>query len=219
MERIPEPEYMDLDDEAEAYAAADFSDVNAAFVERLTTFADPLTTATALDLGTGPGDIPALVAASHSAWQIVAADAAFAMLAIARGAVARKQVSLVQTDAKALPFRAGSFQVVFSNSILHHIPDPVAMWEEVRHVVQPGGLVFFRDLARPDSEQEAARLVEEHAGSESELLKEEFYRSLLAAFTPDEIREQLSAAGLPGLQVQLVTDRHLDVYGRAPELT
>ena len=35
MERQPEPEAMDRDDEARAYAVADFVDVNQAFVDRL----------------------------------------------------------------------------------------------------------------------------------------------------------------------------------------
>lgn len=39
MHRQPEPELMDLAHEAEAYAAADFSDVNAAFVDRLLSLA------------------------------------------------------------------------------------------------------------------------------------------------------------------------------------
>jgi hypothetical protein len=34
MHRQPEPELMDLPHEAQAYAAADFSGVNAAFVDR-----------------------------------------------------------------------------------------------------------------------------------------------------------------------------------------
>ncbi len=38
MKRIPEPEYMDMQDEADAYADADFNDVNAAFVNDLLAF-------------------------------------------------------------------------------------------------------------------------------------------------------------------------------------
>jgi hypothetical protein len=59
----------------------------------------------------------------------------------------------------------------------------------------------------------ARRVVELYAESESKLLQEEFYRSLLAAFRPDEVRQQLDEAGLPALTVQPVTDRHFDVFG------
>ena len=59
-------------------------------------------------------------------------------------------------------------------------------------------------------------LVAEHAGDESALLQEEFYRSLLAAYRPDEVRAQLAEAGLANLEVAAVSDRHLDVWGQAP---
>ena len=62
MQRVPEPEYMDLNHEAQAYAEADFTEVNAAFVERLMEVAGDVDQAWALDLGTGPADIPVRVA-------------------------------------------------------------------------------------------------------------------------------------------------------------
>ena len=80
MERQPEPEYMDLEVEAAAYAAADFAEVNAAFVERLLEVAGTIARAVAIDLGTGPGDIPLRVAARRSGWRILAMDASWAML-------------------------------------------------------------------------------------------------------------------------------------------
>ena len=74
--RTPEPEYMDDRAEAEAYAAADFSGVNAAFAERLAELAVAIDNAEALDLGTGPADIPIRVARLKPGWRITAVDAA-----------------------------------------------------------------------------------------------------------------------------------------------
>ena len=45
-------------------------------------------------------------------------------------------------------------------------------------------------------------------------LRRDFRNSLYAAFTPDEVRQQLGFAGLQGLQVGYVSDRHLAVSGR-----
>ena len=56
-------------------------------------------------------------------------------------------------------------------------------------------------------------LVEAHAGSEPEQLRNDFYRSLLAGYQPDEVRQQLVAAGLPQLTLEVVTDRHFVVWG------
>ncbi|MCX5769787.1 MAG: class I SAM-dependent methyltransferase [Candidatus Hydrogenedentes bacterium] len=218
MERQPEPEAMDLEEEAAAYAAADFADVNEAFVERLVTLAGPADRALALDLGTGPGDIPLRLWRRRGGWKIVAGDVSRAMLDLARAAIgaagAAGAVWPVEQDAKSAPFRSGAFDVVFSNSILHHITDTGRLWGEVARVSKRGTLIFLRDLARPNSAGSAMAIVKKYAGTESALLQEEYYRSLLSAYTVAEVRAQLVDAGLDGLGVEMVTDRHLDVFGR-----
>ena len=44
---------------------------------------------------------------------------------------------------------------------------------------------------------------------EPPVLKRDFYNSLLAAFEIEEVRAQLAAAGMSGLSVRTVSDRHL----------
>ena len=45
----------------------------------------------------------------------------------------------------------------------------------------------------------------------------DFFNSLLAAYRPDEIRAQLLAVGLGDrLQIDVVSDRHLIVWGNVP---
>src|SRR5205823_1087667 len=83
---------------------------------------------------------------------------------------------------------------VICNSVLHHMPDPSPLWHEIKRLAAPNGLIFVRDLRRPESDEVAKQLVQQHAANEPPLLQEEFHRSLLAAFTPDEIRKQLDAA-------------------------
>jgi ubiquinone/menaquinone biosynthesis C-methylase UbiE len=215
MDRVPEPEMMDLPEEAEAYAAADFSRVNAAFVERLLESV-PGEVETLADLGCGPGDICARLRAARPGWTVVGVDAAHAMLTIAYETRrdADKPVFFVECDAKVLPLAKQSFSVVCSNSILHHLTAPHDFWREVGRIAMPGAFVLMRDLLRPPSATAARAIVEEHAGNESVLLQEEYYRSLLAAFTPGEVRSQLAEAGITGLSVEVITDRHMDIYGR-----
>ena len=217
MERKAEPELMDLDDEVDAYVRGDFSAVNQAFAERLTQICGGLQQARAVDLGTGPADIPIRVWKLRPNWRIVAVDASAPMLASGRPEVekagAAHAIELKLADAKDTKLPAASFDVIFSNSILHHVSSPESFWKEVRRLVKPGGFIFLRDLARPESEVCARALVEQHAGNENALLKEEFYRSLLSAYTVEEVKMQLRAAGLSGLTVQMCSDRHLDVFG------
>ena len=215
MHRQPEPELMDLAHEAEAYAAADFSDVNAAFVDRLLSLAWTLDRARCVDLGCGPGDIAIRLAQQRALWHIDCVDAADAMIELARTAVARADVRNVRlhlADAKQTRLAAG-YDVIFSNSLLHHLPDPLPMWREVRRLARPGAIVFVRDLVRPQTYDLAEEMVEQYAGRESDTLRQEFYRSLLSAFTPGEIRAQLEEAGLSELEIRQATDRHVDVSG------
>ncbi|GMW01295.1 MAG: hypothetical protein AMXMBFR84_24320 [Candidatus Hydrogenedentota bacterium] len=211
-QRSPEPEWMDLPEEALAYAAADFRDVNAAFVERLMEVAGGTEVCSAVDLGTGPADIPTLLLTLRPGWRVVAIDASRAMLRH-RALPSPPNMVCVQANAKCLPLGDQCMDGIFSNSILHHMPDPLPLWREVRRVVAKGGWIFFRDLARPATELEARAIVTTYAGTESALLQEEYYRSLLAAFTPAEVQEQLVSCGLGTLQVAKVTDRHMDIWG------
>ena len=205
MDRRPEPELMDLPDEARAYAAADFAAVNGAFVARLLELTGPLDPARALDLGTGPADIPVRLLARRPGSRVTGVDGSAAMLDIARAAVGAAGVAgaidLRLGDAAATGLPAAWFDVVFSNSLLHHVGDPVGLWREIRRVARPGAVVFVRDLARPADEAAARRLVRLHAGGESDLLREEFFRSLLSAYTPAEVRRQLERAGFTSMTV------------------
>jgi ubiquinone/menaquinone biosynthesis C-methylase UbiE len=207
---------MDDPDEARAYAETDFSSENSAFVARLLELAVDEESPRALDLGTGPGEIAVRIAAARPQWRVCGVDASAAMLRFARREQTAQHVAAdwVLTDVKASPFPDGAFDLVFSNSILHHIADTETFWREVKRLARPGALLFFRDLFRPPNPETAWALVHLHAARSSALLKEEFYRSFLSAHTPDEIRAQLERAGLDTLNVRVVTDRHVDIFGR-----
>ena len=80
-------------------------------------------------------------------------------------------------------------------------------------------MVFVADLFRPRDRAEAGRLVELYSAREPEALKRDFFNSLLAAFTPEEVKGQLSRSGLDGFKVEVVSDRHMAVsspVSRAP---
>jgi ubiquinone/menaquinone biosynthesis C-methylase UbiE len=208
---------MDDPGEAAAYDAADFSDVNAAFVERLRELLPIGAHGTALDLGAGPADISLRFLAAAPAWTVVAVDASFPMLRFAaraaQGAARGGRLWLVMADAKRLPFASGRFECVLSNSILHHVAEPGAFWREAARVARPGATLYVRDLFRPQSAGAARAIVAKYAGAESPLLQEEFYRSLLAAYRPVEVAAQLAESGLGYLDVRVVSDRHLEISG------
>ena len=103
-----------------------------------------------------------------------------------------------------------------SNSLLHHLHDPLVLWRAVLGHGAPGAAVLVMDLYRPGSTGAAQEIVEAYAGEEPEVLKRDFYNSLCAAFDPAEVREQLAPCGLGALEVRTVSDRHMVVAGRLP---
>jgi hypothetical protein len=62
----------------------------------------------------------------------------------------------------------------------------------------------------------AESLVVTYAADAPEVLRRDFRNSLFAAFEPKEVAAQLREAGLGTLEVGVVSDRHLAVFGRQP---
>ena len=228
MPRVPEPELMDTEAQAAAYAAADFGAPNAAFVDHVARVTAQVTpgrqalTGQALDLGCGPADIPIRLARAYPRLRIDALDGAEHMLAHARQALvaeppdvaARVRLRSARLPDPGLPSRAYDF--IFSNSLLHHLHAPQVLWQTVRDAARSGATVVVMDLLRPFSQAAARDIVQRYAACEPDVLRTDFYQSLCAAFTPDEIRDQLAEAGLSSLTVAIVSDRHLLVSGRLP---
>ncbi|MBI4610787.1 MAG: methyltransferase domain-containing protein [Candidatus Rokubacteria bacterium] len=216
MERVLEPELMEDPAQAAAYARADFSDVNQGFVDRFRAMFPGLTRGRAVDLGSGPADIPIRLSRALPRLDIVAVDGSEAMLDEARRALASAEstrVSLIRARVPDLPFPPHAFDAVISNSLLHHLPDPHLFWREVVRLGRPGAPVLVMDLFRPDSPERAREIVDAAAPEEDPILKADFFNSLLAAFTPEEVREQL-ATDLADLHCRIVSERHWLVSGR-----
>ena len=54
--------------------------------------------------------------------------------------LAEGPVDFIYNDGKSLPFDNGTFDLVFHNSVIEHVPDVVAFNLEVRRVLKPGGI-------------------------------------------------------------------------------
>ncbi len=219
LSRILEPEVMDSDLEAQDYNAMDHSVVNEKFATDLIAAWNAVgpvlpddRDADVLDLGTGTAQIPIVLAKKWDACRIMAADAAVSMLEVARYnieiASLIDRIQLTHVDAKTLPYPNAHFDVVMSNSIIHHIPEPKSVLAEALRVLRPGGLLFFRDLYRPDSLTQLTQLVETYAGGENEHSQKMFAESLHAALSLEEIRELVESLGGDPNAVSATSDRH-----------
>lgn len=220
MQRTPEPELMDEEDQARAYSEADFAAPHERFVDLFLASWPPTRgeiKGPVLDLGCGPADVTVRLARRCPAAIFHGVDGSAAMLHLGEARVRAAGLTerilltraLLPRDAPPLP----AYDVVVSNSLLHHLHDPAVMWAAVKRFAARGAHVFVMDLMRPETPADAARLTEQYASGEPELLRRDFHASLHAAFTVAEVNTQLAAAGLSTLHVAPVTDRHLTVSG------
>jgi ubiquinone/menaquinone biosynthesis C-methylase UbiE len=142
----------------------------------------------------------------------MAADAAVSMLEQARYNLEIEslthRIQLTHVDAKRLLFADGMFDVTISNSIVHHIPEPIMVLREAARVTRAGGLLFFRDLMRPESEAELDRLVQLYAAGANNHQRQLFAESLHAALSLAEMQALVVTLGFDGKGVEQTSDRH-----------
>ena len=216
MDRTLEPELMDDPEQALIYARADFEQENQGFVDRFREYFPDFSEGHVVDLGCGPGDIPIRFARVFPSCRIIGVDASAPMVRLAEAAVQQAGLS------DRITFRCERFQdlagvsvadAAISNSLVHHVRNPLQFWHTLRLVVKPGSPVLVMDLLRPDSPEEAQTIVDRYAAKEPEILRRDFYHSLLAAFTEDEVAAQLAEMNLSRLMVDVPDDRHWVVGG------
>ena len=219
MNRIPEPELMNDPAQAHAYAHADFAAPHQRFVTLFSEeFPALLTPRHVLDLGCGAADVTLRFARAFPQCVIDAVDGAEQMLKHARDTIAQVEMqSRIHLHHHCLPatqLPLHRYDVIISNSLLHHLHDPAVLWNAIKSHACDGAAIFVLDLFRPASIEQAQALVEHNARNEPAILKRDFFNSLLAAFRIDEIRLQLQECGLQQLQVRAVSDRHVLISGK-----
>lgn len=215
---------MDSPQEAQDYDSMNHHEVNQRFAADFLGFAgDSLPEngsrpARILDVGAGTAQIPIAIVRQSPTLRIVAIDLAEEMLKLARRNLAdagmEDAIRVECVDAKRMPYPDGEFDAVVSNSIVHHIPEPLDVFREMRRVVRPGGVLFVRDLLRPRDMPSLNSLVDRYAANENEHQRSLFRDSLHAALSMDEVRRLLATIGLPESAVVQTSDRHWTVGAR-----
>ena len=219
MKRVPEAELMSGAEQAVAYARADFSEPNNLFIENLLRLIPKLNRRKVLDLGCGPGDICMRLAERFPRAAIEGIDGSAPMLDIARRRALRMKGNAPTFHLRTLPDKtlaASAYDVVVSNSLLHHLRRPQVLWDTVKQCGKPGCHVLVMDLSRPPRKQAAVDLVNRYAADEPGILKKDFYNSLLSAFTLSEVEDQLAKAALADIKAHQASDRHIIMAGRLP---
>jgi malonyl-CoA O-methyltransferase len=150
----------------------------------------------ALDVGTGTGRYLPLLA-SAGARVVVGADLSLAMLGRAADHAPR-----VCADARRLPFRAASFDLVCSSLMVGDLPDLRAWIREATRLLSPGGHLIYSDFHPSWTTERWRRTFRAADGRRCEV-----------AYFPHAIDEHLSLLEEASLQVRTIREPRLS--GRA----
>ena len=212
--RKPEPEVMSEADEVEAYASAAAQAYLDSIDNTLVDQAVLLGRASGwlLDIGTGPGGIALKIARRLTNFRVVGVDFSLSMIRAARRSAAEQGLAgrafFPVADAKRLCFPDACFDLVLSNSVLHHLQDPIPLFNEMARVLKPGGVILVRDLRRP------ARLVFHlhvrwFGRYYSGLMKKLYVDSVRAAYTGPELADLLRRSALADARLFFHERTHL----------
>jgi len=207
---------MESSEEAEAYssaaAQAHLDHLDNTFVDHVLSLG--VRSGVALDVGTGPGQIPIKLALKLPQLEIVGTDLSEPMLARARkGAAAagvESQVRVETGDARRIPFSDHHFDLVMCNSLLHHAADPLATLNELARVTRPRGALLLRDLRRPSALVFPFHITwfgRHYQG----LMKRLFTDSVRAAYTLPELEDLLARSKIVGGRVFRRGQSHIGI--------
>ncbi|MEK6237023.1 MAG: class I SAM-dependent methyltransferase [Planctomycetales bacterium] len=208
--RVLEPEVMDAEEEARDYDYMDHDEVNRSFAADWLQLRPDVSNV--LDLGTGTALIPIEICRQVPEAHLTGVELGEWMLKYAGKNVEQAdlaaRIQLEHADAKQLSHADGHFSSVISNSIVHHVAEPIVVLREALRVLRPGGVIFVRDLLRPAEREELTHLVNTYAGDANSHQQELFGDSLRAALTLEELTATGGELGFGKETVEQTTDRH-----------
>lgn len=134
----------------------------------------------ALELGCGIGTVSRFLWKEYG-WKVIGTDYDVAQVQEARRHYGENErLSFMQADATRLPFEDGSFDLVVSQNVFHHIPGWVRAAAEIGRVLRPGGYLVWLDIVVPGPLRKLAGLISGRAG----------------VYTSDEAMAAFSQAGM-----------------------
>ncbi len=227
MKRIPEEPLMENPLQARVYSEADFGETDLWFVTRLEELLlrisrKPCQHCVIVDLGCGPGNITEHLALQWPDASVIGVDGSTEMLKIACKRKFSSPNPVRQIDYRRIFLSSeqvnssnlnSTADLLVSNSLLHHFPDPLDFWKVTKAIASPGAFVCHRDLLRPLDEEQVVMLLKKNLKNSHQILKDDYLASLRASFTVEEVEEQLLLEGLERFKVINLDDRYLEVSG------
>lgn len=188
MERIVESEeLMTSEFQCKEYLNTDRSRLRDFFVRRLAKSFE--LSGTVADLGCGPADYDVEISKIFPNITIEAIDGSMSMISIAREST--KEISSIVVKHQLIEQLNSTYDAVISANVLHHFFDPDVFWKAVKNISKQNTKIFIMDLIRPANPDEIDPIILNCANDFPQSFKDDFRDSLQAAFTVEEIEEQL----------------------------
>lgn len=113
---------------------------------------------TVVDLGCGTGNLAIKIGLSRKVEQLVGIDISEKMLDIAKCTARKVKVPLrtICSDMEILPFEDSSVDLIVGCAFLHHLPDPIKLFDEIARVLKPNAKCVI--IGEPS--QYGARLID-----------------------------------------------------------
>ena len=123
-------------------------------------------------------------------------EASALMLEKAALAVNPEKVTLVNSFIPDATLPSNSYDIVLSALFLHQLPDSAPCWSSIKQIGKTGAKFYVFDLLRVENSDECWTIVSGMAPNSPSVFQKDFYNTLRAAFTVEEIQQQLLDAGL-----------------------
>lgn len=124
-------------------------------------------------------------------------DASALMLEKAQQFVSPNRYILTQVSPSDAEIPSNTFDIVISSLLLHQYLDPSVMWETIKRIGKNGASFFVYDMLRVEDATICNDIVQNFAPEISTAeFQKDYFNTLRAAFTVEEIQQQLFDAGL-----------------------
>ncbi|WP_174590484.1 class I SAM-dependent methyltransferase [Methanocella conradii] len=145
-----------------------------------------------LDIGTGPGRLPLMIATKNRYVHVTGIDASPDMMRIAQGLAAKRGVANVDFDvgrADELPVGDEEFDLVISTLSFHHWKKPDSALDEIYRVLREGGEAWIYDIPKKVSPQAWSHLKSRYGTVASLLMR---MHTLTEPFYDEKMLAELS---------------------------
>lgn len=151
------------------------------------------------DIGCGPCGYHKQLYNLYPGAVIDAYDASAPMLAQAANLTIPQKTTLIEAFLPNYPLPQRKYDLVWASMFLHQLPDADVAWNAIKQLGKLGATFIVYDLLRVEDEAVCWDIVNGFTPDAPQAFKQDFFNSLRASFTQDEIIQQLNDAGLTAI--------------------